>query len=254
MVRRVPVLALALGGAVALAACTTTEQATAAPSDQQVRELKQRQEKLEARISDLDTRLVQLADKVDRSMPRPPPDLQVIRVPQAQGEGEGTEPTDMDPDEGGPTGLQEDGSPPVVIKLGPSRSSGEVAALYDKARASFQAADYATAIQLFDEIIRQSPRHDLADNAVYWSGASRSELGEYLRAIDTLQQLPSKYPKSDKVPDGMYKIAEAYRALNDKVSARAYCNRVLEQYPKSEAAAQATKLLEALTAGEGAGK
>ena len=64
-----------------------------------------------------------------------------------------------------------------------------------------------------------------------------------------MQQLPSKYPKSDKVPDGLYKIAEAYRALHDKVSARAYCNRVLEQYPKSEAAAQATKLLEALAAG-----
>jgi len=248
------VVALALGSTIALVACATTEQTAAAPSEPQAHELKQRQEKLEARITDLDTRLAQLADKVDRAMPRPPPDLQVIRVPSAQGESEGREPGEMDPDEGAPTGLQDDGSPPVVIKLGPTRSANEIAALYDKARASFQSADYATAVQLFDEIVKQSPKHELADNSVYWSGSSRYEMGEYLRAIDTLQLLSTKYPKSDKVPDGLYKIAEAYRALNDKVSARAYCSRVLEQYPKSEVALQATKLLEALAAGEGAKK
>ncbi|MBN2362249.1 MAG: tol-pal system protein YbgF, partial [Deltaproteobacteria bacterium] len=194
--------------------------------------------------------LAQLADKVERAVPRPPPDLQVIRLPPAQGDDEHSDLGDMDPDEGWPQGLQDDGSPPVVIKLGPNRSSADVAALYKRARARFQAADFATARQQFEEIARQSPTHELADNAVYWRGVCHYEMGEYLRAIDVLQQLQTRYPRSDKVPDALFKMAEAYRALNDKVSARAYCHQVVERYPRSEAAPPATRLLEAMKADE----
>jgi tol-pal system protein YbgF len=230
-------------------ACSTTQPVASADSDtrRQLDELARRQDAIERRLADLDTRMVMLADKVERAGSRPPPSLDVVALPPTRPGDEEAERDD------GEIGAQDDGSEPVVIRLhgnetraaggAEARGSTVVAERYEKARALYQAGNFDAAAAAFDEIASRHPAHDLADNAVFWRGACLQEAGRHERAIEQLQQVAVRYPRSDKVPDALLRIGQSYRALGDGVSARVYLAQLVEQFPTTDAARQGRELL-----------
>lgn len=229
--------------------CATAEPAAVVDADarRQLDELARRQDAIDRRLADLDTRMIMLADKVERASPRPPPALDVVALPPTRPGDEEAERDDQE------VGAQDDGSEPVVIRLhgdeapgigrGEARGSAAVAERYEKARALYQAGNFDAAAAAFEEIASRYPAHDLADNAVFWKGACLQEAGRYERAIEQLQKVAVQYPRSDKVPDSLLRIGQSYRALGDQVSARVYLAQVVEQFASSEAARQARELL-----------
>jgi len=240
-----------LAGLIAACSCASADQdAASADTDRKLRELRQRQDRLERQIADLDVRVALMAEKVDRSLPRHAPELEVVRLPPPQSPPE----EEAEIDEIEPPAAS-DPEPPAIVLTLPSEpdrppKKGDVKAVYGRARSFYTEGRYEAALHLFAELSTRYPSHALADNSVYWQGVCLLEMGRHAQAIDQLQKVSVLYPRSPKVPDALLKTGEAYRALGDQVSARVFLSQVIEQYPRSEAAQVAKSLLKPAAEGE----
>lgn len=114
---------------------------------------------------------------------------------------------------------------------------------YNLAMRHYKARQYQEAAAGFEEVADRWPEHNLADNAVYWTGVCYLAQGEMALAINELQKVPVRYPGSDKVPDALFQLSEAYLRVGDQESAKAMLTQVVELYPKAQAAGPAREHL-----------
>ncbi len=204
------------------------------------------------------------------SKPSPVPALPVVRLaedasPEAAASGE--------------EGALDDGSPPILIRLGPeappekiavdravlakpdpvlSRAPGEATVeddgvppeqAYKRALALLREAGRpAEARAAFRAFLARHADSSLADNAAFWTGHAWFVERRYGAAIDELQQMMLRYPRSPKIPDALLRVAQSWHALGQRVEAEASYRRLLDEHAKSEAAAEARKGLAALSA------
>ena len=126
--------------------------------------------------------------------------------------------------------------PPALVP-----ASAEAA--YSNAFSVYQAKDYPKAAAMFDAIAENYPGHDLADNALYWSGECRYAQKDYPGAIAAFKKVIGDYPKEAKVPDALLKIGYAYSALGDRVNAQSFLKKVVKEYPFTPAATKAGDML-----------
>lgn len=200
------------------------------------------------------------------------PSLPVVRL-----EGSGTEPRPVaagkpkkgrsrDPD----SGALDDGSPPILIKVGPSDTGEKLTvdkdvldkpdpvlgtkgvkatekrekADYDAALAALRAeAKPAHARTLFLAFQARYPRSELNDNAAYWLGECSFAEGQYARSIEELAKLVSERPSAPKVPDALLLTAEAWLKLGKSREAEDVLRRLIKTHPNSAARAAADKRL-----------
>ena len=171
----------------------------------------------------------------------------------------------------------DDGSPPLVITMGPDdtepretrgyraspkstskpkqarapqkkpkpkpratpKPKVDIDGLYARAQAARKAGDHRAAIQDFEEILARTKSHHLSDNALYWIGVCHQDAGQPRAAIAVWKKLPVRYPKSAKVPDALYGMAQAHQKVGENDLARTLYAQLLMQYPKAERAADA---------------
>ncbi|MCP4672130.1 MAG: tetratricopeptide repeat protein, partial [Desulfobacula sp.] len=76
----------------------------------------------------------------------------------------------------------------------------EPSQLYQKARSLLLEGDVSNAAQLFKTFVEQHPKHNLADNAMYWLGECHYSSGQYAKAVAVFKDLVKAYPKAEKVP------------------------------------------------------
>jgi tol-pal system protein YbgF len=117
---------------------------------------------------------------------------------------------------------------------------------YEKALAAYKGGDFEGAIEEFKMLLKEFPKSDRADNAIFWIGESFMALEEFEQAILAYQDVIKKYPKGNKVPNAMIRQADAFLELKDKTSSRLLLKKVVQKYPKSNEAKIALKKLEAL--------
>ncbi len=86
-------------------------------------------------------------------------------------------------------------------------------AKYREALSAHQGGDYTKARRLFEEFVRENPKSQLADNAVYWMGESYMIEREYKKAMIRFDDLIVKFPNSDKKCDARDRQIEALKAL-----------------------------------------
>ncbi len=177
-------------------------------------------------------------------------------------------------------GAIDDGSPPIMIKLGPEEESlpvdhavlakpdpvldapaarrsappeaphrvtkSEVKAAYEIALAKLRIdGDVRSARKLFRRFNRRYPTSELADNATYWLAECDFKERRYADALKGFQRMIDTYPRSPKVPDALVRSAEARSALHQDERAEVLLSQVIAQYPDSEAAQKAKTLLQA---------
>ncbi len=179
-------------------------------------------------------------------------------------------------------GAIDDGSPPLVIKLGPDTSahdekdritvdhdvlkkpdpnlpktvpfkaertaaeatSKEMEAEYQAALQKLRGENKTNeALEMFRAFRAAHPKSNLADNATYWSGECLFAQQSHDKAIVEFEQLIRDYPKSSKRGDAMVRIGEAQVALGNTEKARAAFQRAIENYPKTDAAGRARSAL-----------
>lgn len=102
------------------------------------------------------------------------------------------------------------------------------------------------AVPKLRDFVRQNPKSESADNALYWVGACYYGQRDYSRAIVELNDLVLKYPKGDKVPAALLMMADAFADSGDKIDARLVLQKLTSQYPQAEEAGQARQKLQSL--------
>jgi len=115
--------------------------------------------------------------------------------------------------------------------LGESQKQTSAESLYNQGFAALKSKDYTRAISLFKSVVSQYPDHNLADNAVYWTGEIHYTQNDFTEAIRTFTRLIETYPDGGKVPDALLKIGYSYHSLNDKENAVKYLKKVVVDYP-----------------------
>lgn len=115
--------------------------------------------------------------------------------------------------------------------------------IYTKAFAALKEKKYAKSISLFKSLVSKYPEHNLADNALYWTGEIYYTKQDYPTAIMTFKKIIDQYPKGSKVPDALLKTAYSYNALNDDENTRKYLRKVVVDHPFSSSGSKAEEML-----------
>jgi len=135
-------------------------------------------------------------------------------------------------------------SPAVEKKPPPVSGKDENAdQLYKKALSVYQNGNYGEAATLFSSITENYPDHNLAVNALYWSGECFYAQKNHKGAIRAFKRVLEKYPGGSKVPDSLLKIGYSYLALGDKTNAQSFLKKVVKQYPFTPAGSKAGEML-----------
>jgi len=125
--------------------------------------------------------------------------------------------------------------------------SGENAdQLYKKALSVYKNRDYGKAAAIFNSITENYPGHNLADNALYWTGECFYAQKNYKGAISAFKQVLEKYPGGSKVPDSLLKIGYSYLAIGDKSNAQSFLKKAVKQYPFTPAGSKAGEMLKGI--------
>lgn len=156
-------------------------------------------------------------------------DQRVVKMEQYLSlEGKNNQPADVQP------------SPPVV-----PTPADEAKKLYADARQAYDNGELDRSRQLFQQLIRNHPKSENADNAQFWIGESYYREKWFERAILEYQTVIEKYPKGNKVPAAMLKQGMALLKIGEKSSARLILQELVKKYPKaSESKIAAQKLKE----------
>ena len=108
--------------------------------------------------------------------------------------------------------------------------------LYNAAFNKMKSGDYEDARVEFKEFLKAHPRHELADNALFWIGESYYREKRYEEAVLDYEEVVKKYPKENKVPDAMLKEGLAFYELGKAKEAKFVLKKLIDKFPKSEQA------------------
>ncbi len=123
--------------------------------------------------------------------------------------------------------------------------SADFEAQYRRALERYRSRDYATAMEIFSELIYRDPNTTLSDNCQYWVGECYFALLNYDQAVVEFEKVFS-FPNSNKSDDALLKLGVCYVKLGDREQARAEFSRLISTHPDSEYGNLARKYLKEL--------
>ncbi|GEM_PF-636959 len=115
--------------------------------------------------------------------------------------------------------------------------------LYQKGYALFEKKNYAAALKIFQEYVKQFPRGKWIGQAYFWMGECYFNQGDYEDAILSYQKLiemPGWHPQK---PLAIFRQAQAFKALGDEEAYQILLKKLIRHYPYTKEAAEARKLL-----------
>jgi tol-pal system protein YbgF len=118
--------------------------------------------------------------------------------------------------------------------------------VYDQARKAFNAGKLEEARQGFEELIKQYPQSNNADNAQFWIGETYYREKWFEKAILEYQKVIEQYPEGNKVPASRLKQGLAFSNLGDNTNARLILQELIKKNPQSNEAKIAEKKLKKL--------
>lgn len=117
---------------------------------------------------------------------------------------------------------------------------------YQKAYDLFAKGDIAGAKRDFKRFLEVYPKSKYAENSYYWLGECYFAEKRYEEAILEFDEVIKKFPKGSKVPDALYRQGIAFLEMNDKTNAKLILKEVVRRFPKSDQANRAQKKLKEL--------
>ncbi len=106
---------------------------------------------------------------------------------------------------------------------------------YEAAMALYKAGELAGAERAFELFARSHPKHDYADNALYWKGEAAYDQGEWDAALTAFTEVVERYGGGNKAPDALLKIGLCYGKLGDAANARDVLSQLVAAYPDARA-------------------
>lgn len=106
---------------------------------------------------------------------------------------------------------------------------------YEAAMAVYKSGQAEQAETAFERFARQHPRHDYADNALYWKGEAAYDQNHFADALAAFTEVVERYGGGNKAPDALLKIGLCYRQLGDLPNARDVLTELIAAYPGERA-------------------
>lgn len=133
------------------------------------------------------------------------------------------------------------GAGPVV----PSTGTPGPNALFQASLDQLRRGSAGTARAGFEEVLRQYPTSDVADDAQFYLGEALSTEGNAAAADSAYAAVVTRWPQSPRAATAMYKRALAMERGGNVAGARAVLNDLVAKYPRSDEAALARERLRA---------
>ncbi|OAH98924.1 tol-pal system protein [Methylomonas methanica] len=134
---------------------------------------------------------------------------------------------------------------PVVVDNKPTATAaqGNEKERYQSAYDTLRNGHNAQAIKMFQDLLKDFPAGEFADNSQYWLAEAYKINREFDAARGAFNKVVSQYPNSSKVPDALLKLGYIEFDLQNTAKARDYLTRVTTSYPGTTAAHLAEKKL-----------
>lgn len=116
-------------------------------------------------------------------------------------------------------------------------------AFYDEGFGLLKQSQYEQAAVVFQAQLKNYPRGDLADDALYWIAEAKYISRKPDEAKQHLRQIIDNYPQSSRLPDAMLKTAYIEEQQGNKIEAKILFQEILARYPSSNVAIQAKNRL-----------
>jgi TolA-binding protein len=215
----------------------------------ELRALRERAEKLEARLALLEERSAarSMAEDATASSRDEMPALTVVKLkPKRQAPPPlATRTKVVEPSQ---ETLEEIASaePVLAVHELPAEDPAILEVKYEDAVAALRVGNVEGGVGKLEQFAEANRKHPKADNALYFAGIGRMGLQDYAGAAQLFESLLQKYPAGDAVLDGMLKLAECHVRLRRAADARTLYARIVASYPGTAAATQAEQQLSSL--------
>lgn len=251
---RHPAIVVALVATLAFSAAAQAQFSNTASN----KELEQRANQTESRITALESRLNQSLLDLQRQIEASQQELRTLhgQIEEARHELETLRQQQRDLyadhdrrllaiENGAATG----GVPPATGGLTnpPDVVFADEASVYGEAFAAMKAGRYEEAARGFQSYLAKYPRGPRADNAHYWLGEAQLMQQQYEDALKSFQAVAA-FPESRRLAEAMLKVGDCQAALKAFRNARTSYQNVVSTYPETDAAAQARMRIEKLNA------
>jgi tol-pal system protein YbgF len=111
-------------------------------------------------------------------------------------------------------------------------ANGSARALFDQASAALNRREYTAAETYFQQFLDQYPSDPMAGGAQYWLGEAAFASGEYRTAADRFLKTFTSYPNSERAPEALLKLAIALRRLGENSAACDSFAELQRRYPQ----------------------
>jgi len=133
-------------------------------------------------------------------------------------------------------------APPAPLMLPPSAGLSP-SRMYETAFGDYTAGQYAAAISGLEELLKNFPTAERADDAQYLIGESLYHLNRFADAANAYNQVIQRYGTGDQVDMAFYKRGLSQERLGDLAAARAAWEEVVKRFPESNGASLARQSL-----------
>jgi tol-pal system protein YbgF len=162
------------------------------------------------------------------SAPQPPADRYASRPPVSAPPPQQTASAYQQLPSARPYGA--DPAPRPAVAASPANSSART--LFDQATGSLNRREYAAAETYFKQFLDQYPSDPMAGSAQYWLGETAFLSGEYRAAADRFLKTFTSYPNSERAPEALLKLAIALRRLGENAAACDSFAELQRRYPQ----------------------
>jgi tol-pal system protein YbgF len=199
------------------------------------------------RTQDTDTRLRTLKDEIDAlrqtflSLPALLAQSQASAAPVDPSSP--LPPTTSPPADGATTAPR----PPAPVLTLPDTAGLSPNRVFDTAFSDYSSSQYASAIAGFQQVIKNFPTAERADDAQFFIGESLVNMNRLPEAIDAYNLVIQQYPNGDQVDMAYYRRGFAESLMGRTDAARASWEEVVKRFPNSQGASLAKQRLAGLS-------
>jgi tol-pal system protein YbgF len=116
--------------------------------------------------------------------------------------------------------------------------------IWDQAFKDMRKGQYDLAISGFSDYLKFCPNGDLRDNSQYWIAEAYYETKKYEKAISEYNLLLTQYPDTEKKATAYFKIGRSYEEMNNRKKATEYYLKLKKEFPASLEYGQVKEKLE----------
>lgn len=197
------------------------------------------------RTQDTDTRLRTLKDEIDALRQT------FLSLPQLLAQSQSAA-APLDPSNPlAPTPLPGDGAttprPPAPVLTLPDTAGLSPNRVFDTAFSDYSSSQYNSAIAGFQQVIKNFPTAERADDAQFFIGESLVNMNRLPEAIEAYNLVIQQYPTGDQVDMAYYRRGFAESLMGRTDAARASWEEVVKRFPNSQGASLAKQRLAGLS-------